>query len=425
MSFEDELGEALRRAGDDFTTDRRALVDAGERRGRRLVARRRAAVVGGSVLALAAIGTVGAWSGGLIDGPGSGASAVAASGSGAASPSGAPKGATSRIGTGAVSADQLIDVLKSLLPGGEVSQTTARGTGDEPGPMVSGVYDDGKGKSAIGVSLQRVSPEEVAGSRILECPDENLREFDSCKVEELDAGTRLLTYQGYEYPDRREETKLWRAVLVTATGYQVDVQEWNAAAEKGAPVSRTNPPLSPAQLKSFATSPLWLPVFQDLPPAPTGSAGAQQVAPPASGRAVREVLEERVKWFGVPVVGGGGQGDQGYVVLDEGKGRSLVEVEVQRGNQAYGAVAQYFEHAGYTTLPDGTKMVVKQEPGEKGGAGVVRWIVDTLRPDGSRIIVSAYNSKNQSTAATRAEPALTIEQLKSIVTSEALITFAK
>ncbi|MFG2875022.1 hypothetical protein ACGFYU_08410 [Streptomyces sp. NPDC048337] len=424
MSFEDELGEALRRTGEEFTTDRGALVDAGERRGRRLVARRRAAVVGGSALALAVIGTAGAWTGGLIGGLGSGASTVAASGSGGPSGPSTAGGAKSRIGTGAVSAEQLVGVLTSLLPGGLVSDTTARGTGDEPGPMVSGVYDDGKGKAAINVSLGRTNPQELAGTRLLECPDENLQEFDSCKVEDLGAGSRLLTYQGYEYPDRREDTKRWRTVLVTAEGYQVDVQEWNAAAEKGAPVSRSNPPLSPAQLKSFTTSPLWLPALQDLPAAPAPSENGQ-AAQPATGAALRELLEQRVKWFGVPVVTAGGVGDQGYVVLDEGKGRSLVEVEVQRGNEAYGALAQYFEHVGYTTLPDGTKMVVKQEPGEKGGAGVVRWFVDTLRPDGSRIIVSAYNSKNQNAAATRAEPALTMDQLKSIATSEAVIAFAK
>ncbi|WP_051858914.1 hypothetical protein [Streptomyces xanthophaeus] len=70
MPFEDELGEALRRAGDGFTADRHALVDAGERRGRRLVARRRASVIGGSVLALAVIGTAGAWTTGLLGGSG-------------------------------------------------------------------------------------------------------------------------------------------------------------------------------------------------------------------------------------------------------------------------------------------------------------------------------------------------------------------
>lgn len=64
MPFEDELGEALRRAGDGFTADRHALVEAGERRGRRLVARRRAAVIGGSVLSLTLIGAVGAYTGG-------------------------------------------------------------------------------------------------------------------------------------------------------------------------------------------------------------------------------------------------------------------------------------------------------------------------------------------------------------------------
>lgn len=75
MPFEDELGEALRRTGDGFTSEGRDLVDAGERRGRRMVARRRAAVAGGSVLALALIGSAGAYANGLL---GTGAGVVAA-----------------------------------------------------------------------------------------------------------------------------------------------------------------------------------------------------------------------------------------------------------------------------------------------------------------------------------------------------------
>ena len=40
------------------------------------------------------------------------------------------------------------------------------------------------------------------------------------------------------------------------------------------------------------------------------------------------------------------------------------------------------------------------------------WTVDTIRTDGTRVVVSAFNSGAQNTAATRDAPALTMEQLR-------------
>ncbi|MFE9791402.1 hypothetical protein ACFYRL_06650 [Streptomyces goshikiensis] len=223
MPFEDELGNALRRAGDGFTTDGHALVEAGERRGRRLVARRRAAVVGGSVLTLAAIATGGAYTGGLFGGAG---------GSGGGS-------------------------------GG------------------------GGGHSQVNVAA---------------------------------------------------------------------------------------PPELPAKADA------------------------------------RAVLESLVPKNGITVASKGGGGDYAYLVLDDGKGASLVQVNVQE--QMGAALGGHM--SGATTLPDGTKVLETKQPGEKGGKGVLWWSADTLRPDGRRVVVSAFNTGNQSKPATRKEPVLTMEQLRTI-----------
>ena len=107
--------------------------------------------------------------------------------------------------------------------------------------------------------------------------------------------------------------------------------------------------------------------------------------------------------------------DFAYVVLDDGKGRSLVQINVQPG---MADVADTLFGADAETLPDGTKVATRQEPGEKGGAGVVMWTVDTLRTDGLRVVISAFNSGAQHTAATREAPALTMAQLREIATSE-------
>lgn len=103
------------------------------------------------------------------------------------------------------------------------------------------------------------------------------------------------------------------------------------------------------------------------------------------------------------------------MVLDDGKGQSLVQINVQPG---MADVADALFGADAETLPDGTKVATRQEPGEKGGEGVVMWTVDTLRTDGLRVVISAFNSGAQHTAATRDTPALTMAQLKEIATSE-------
>ncbi|WP_411083888.1 hypothetical protein [Streptomyces sp. cmx-18-6] len=101
------------------------------------------------------------------------------------------------------------------------------------------------------------------------------------------------------------------------------------------------------------------------------------------------------------------------VVVDDGKGRTLVQINVQPDMRD---VADHL-YGDATTLPDGTLLATSKGPGEKGGAGVVVWTADTMRPDGLRVVVSAFNSGEQSTPATRPEPAITLEQLTTLATS--------
>ncbi|MEU7602506.1 hypothetical protein AB0B78_02305 [Streptomyces sp. NPDC040724] len=408
MPFEDDLGVALRRAGEGFTADRDALADAGEQRGRRLVARRRhAAAAGGSVLALALIATAGAYAGGLLDGAGrAGTVNVAAP---PTTPGGDDKGPLA--GSGAVTAAQMIANLRELLPGGQLTEPDGRGSEDQV-PMASGVYDDGKGKAAVSLALSRVDPAGSNARAMTECGDKNVQEYDDCRTEQLADGSRLLLYKGYEYPDRRVDTKLWRAVLATPKGFMVELSEWNSPAEKGAPVSRSNPPLTPDQLKTVVTSPLWQPALNDLPaPAPDPAPSAR----PGSSAALRDreaavALEELVTGIGIkiPILSWGGEGGHGYIVFDDGKGKSLVSLSVGRSEGVSG-----FPGLNQPPLPDGTLVNVKQGPAEKG-KGVIEWQVDTLRTDGLRVVVSAYNTANQSGTATREQPALTLDQLKEI-----------
>ncbi|MFJ2825657.1 hypothetical protein ACIO7M_31770 [Streptomyces toxytricini] len=265
MPFEDELGEALRRAGDGFTADRHALVEAGERRGRRLVARRRAAVIGGSVLSLALIGAVGAYTGGLLDGTGRVEIAAPPEPSGGGSGrSGGPE--LPPGGTGAVSAAQLVEVFKGLLPGGTLSVEHANGTGGH-GAGVAGVYDDGKGGVAIRLTLVAVDPKGSMADIATRCKKKEVRPDDACMTEQLADGSRLLTQQGYVAQNPAIDIKEWRAALVTPQGFLVELSEKNAPPMETTTSSRPNPPLSPAQLRAVVTSDKWQPALNDMPPA--------------------------------------------------------------------------------------------------------------------------------------------------------------
>lgn len=409
-NFEEELGAALRSTGDGFAADdRRELVAGGLQRGRRRLVRRRLAVTGG-VLALAAVGLGGVYGGSLL-GPGGQATTTSVAappqqgrGSGAADPGKGPRGGEE------IPVKDLAAVLKANTPAGQWQFDDLGGRGQS----VTGVYDDGHGKAAVSVGLYRAGTTGEAGEDQVTCPDKVAVPYDHCVSERLPGGDRLMVLQGYEYPDKREETKNWRAVLLTKDGFLVDASEYNAAAEKGAAITRENPPFSGTQLKTLVTAEAWRPLAARL------SAPAKQLRPdtvrlPAvpSAAAVQATLRSLLP-KGVTVESHGGEDGHGYVVVDDGRGPSLVGVDVQ---PTAGKTADLFTGEGVVTLPDGTKVKSTRQPGEKGGEGVVWWNVDTLTPEGFRVVVSAFNSPAQYEDATRDEPALTMEQLRTIALS--------
>ncbi|SDK43556.1 hypothetical protein [Streptomyces indicus] len=455
MSYEDELGEALRRAGEGFSTDQHTLVEGGHLRGRRMVRRRRAAVFGGAaaVAALAVTGAV------AVPGlAGEGPAQPAAAGRESAESSGDGTGAVAGVGTPAtgdtVTREQLIGTLTSLLPKGEVTESDGRGTDELPGPYARVVLDDGKGKGAVAISFNRVAdPDGDEARSMTTCPDKVLVPHDACTSSTLEDGSRLMVFQGYVYPDRRAETKEWRAVLATHEGHLIDAMAHNAAAEKDAPVTRSQPPLSPSQLKALVTSDKWDPVF-DAPALekPTGQskggltpgkspadglagegsgkdsgkgAAKEEAAKggtadegPGSGGDAAQVQAVRSTFLsllpkGMKVLHQGGEGEYAYAVVDDGKGASLVQINVQPGMEDVSG--ELFGDA--EELPGGILYTWRESGGDKGVDGSVMWTADTIRMDGLRVVVSAFNSGTQHDAPTRATPALTQEQLKSLATS--------
>ncbi|MFF7470489.1 hypothetical protein [Streptomyces sp. NPDC008092] len=406
-AFEARLAAALHDAGDTFDTDRGALVAAGTVRGRRLRLRRRTTVLGGAAgVALAGVG------GGLLV-PWSG------------SPSGQPRPPsavrttphpTSSPTARAITSDEMISTLEKLLPKGKFGRAEGRGVdASEPlvAPYAQVVFDDGRGPGAVSVAVNRVLPGGYAALQAVLCPDKVYVPYDSCVTRHMPDASVVTVVKRYEYPDRRVDTKLWTADLVTPDGHHVSISEWNSPAEKGLPVSRDEPPLSVDQLKELAAAQEWRGVVDAIPEDPR-----QTQEPPMAqggGRAIRQTLASLVP-KGLKVVGhGSGDDDQfTYVVVDDGKGRSLVQINVQPGMSD---VAKQLFGAGSETLADGTRVAERKQPGEKGGAGVVMWTVDTMRADGFRVVISAFNSGSQQSAATRSAPALTMKQLRAIALS--------
>ncbi|MEV5545526.1 hypothetical protein AB0L35_05195 [Streptomyces sp. NPDC052309] len=406
--FEGRLTAALRDTGDRFDTDRAALVAGGQTRGRRARMRRRAGVLGGAA-GIALVGVGGALLLPAEDSSGPERSSVASSTTARPSASSSPA---------PFSDDDLLRELKKRLPEGEFSEEGARGTADELGAFAHLVYDDGKGAAAIGISFARVEPGSQQIRELTECPDRTFVEYDDCSTSRLPDGSLLKLYQGYEYPDRRVDTKFWSADLVTSKGQHVTLSEWNSPAQKDAPITRPNPPLSTAQLKEVVTAEVWRRVVDALPEnpkQPTKKPAADPVPPGVSGKKIGETLTALLPQKLDVVKQGGQDTEYAYVVVDDGKGQSLVQINVQHGmsdvaDQLYG---------NGQTLPDGTRVATRQGNGDDRVAGVVMWTVDTMRPgsDGFRVVVSAFNNGAAHAEPGRATPALTMEQLKEIALS--------
>ncbi|WP_326737220.1 hypothetical protein [Streptomyces sp. NBC_01022] len=403
-SFEGGLGSAMKQTGEGFSVAGRPLVDGGIARGRRRTVLRRSAAVSGSVAALAVIGLGGSYVTG-------GFGAAQHGGNGAA------VGAQSTENAGTPE-QQVFRTLANLLPEGHISEQPAGGAGgagkQKRPPAASVVYDDGHGKAAMSVALSRQNPDSKLNDDEFSCPDKNLNVYEACSATTLKDGSRLVLFKGWEYPDRREDTKWWYADLLTPEGYRVSVSEWNAPAEKGAPVSRPAPPLSLDRMEALARAEEWRPILASVPE-PAEQTPAQPAPRGLSGDVILGRLTEQLP-DGLTVKASGKQeSEYAYVVVDDGRGKSFVQINVQPDmsdveGDLFGSDTK--------VLTDGTKVTTYQGPGEKGGKGVKTRQVDTMRPDGFRVVISAFNSANQSAAAGRKDPALTLAELQKIATSK-------
>ncbi|MFD5466192.1 hypothetical protein ACFWIQ_25650 [Kitasatospora sp. NPDC127059] len=428
--FEDDLLFAITRTGEGFRpeqADQAGLVAGGYQRGRSRWRRRSTAAVVGGAAALALVGTGAVYLTGPASRSGDGTGTVAAAGP-AAAPAGSAAAGSGAGGSGAattpaadatpsakpITDDEMLATFQALLPQGRTTDGKGSGTAQQPGKPWGGgiaataslVFDDGQGKAAMGVSVGRLALNDPNRAQNV-CPSKNTVPYDACTSTSLPGGGSLTVLQGYEYPDKRATTKWWNAKLIGQDGRQIELSEWNSAAEKDSPDSRPNPPLSPEQLKAIVTDKSWDAVVAAIPePKPV------KVPDTSKEYSAQEILDLTAKLLPGGLTESTSQADGfGYAnfVLDDGRGKSLVQLNVQDWSRDDQTKAELF--AGARTLPDGTKMVIRNGS-DKPGVGM--WTVDTLHPDGLRVVISSFNSGTQQAPATRKTPVLTNDQMQAI-----------
>ncbi|MFC1433438.1 hypothetical protein ACEZDB_22585 [Streptacidiphilus sp. N1-3] len=432
MPFEDELTDALRSTAGSFHTDPTKLVNAGITDGRRRRRRRTVGVVG-SVTALALVGVGGTFASGVLD---AGARPVGAA-AGPATPTHLPSsltrpGATTSGGAVPVfSAQQMRTAFESMLPKGHFSAVQAEGItsrqkGDSTfvdGPSASLVLNDGKGPSAVSISIRRLATtvNDQMVQQYIACPSHTVRPDISCSRKTLPNGTVLTVMQGLENPNYGSKEKDWTAYLATANGSLITLDETNSAQEKGA-VSRPEPVLSVKQLKAVVTNPFWVTITSELPapPPPPVQTGPTHNSLSADriGATLRAALPKGL------TLSMDSDNQDGYASgrINDGHGAGAIGINADWFGTSGDAVDQVF--GGATVLADGTRIVVDQGASEKGGAGAVQWTVQVLHKDGRRIVVSELNASAFNTAKDRPEPVLTLAQLKALALSPSWVSTA-
>ncbi|MFF7281921.1 hypothetical protein [Streptomyces griseorubiginosus] len=107
-----------------------------------------------------------------------------------------------------------------------------------------------------------------------------------------------------------------------------------------------------------------------------------------------------------------GSGQSGQLWVDDGRGKSLLEVHVSRQTSTTEIRKHVF--AGATPLPDGTLIQSRQSP---PGTTPGHQTVNVLRPDGLYVTLMQWQATSQNGPATRTTPLLTPTQLRTIATS--------
>lgn len=392
MPFEDELGKVLRDTAGTFTADRHSLAEGSLVRGRRRVARRRAAVVAGSALAVALVATAGVRLGGDQDGDGKA--------------DGSPASAPSRdYRHFAVTAQEMENILQNGMNtvGISVTRPKTAGTGSSRAtqPATASIdFGESWGAARVTLSVRRVDPAEQDLKELITCPPEESSPYEECTVQPDNRAVK-----GYTEAGKAGGIKKWAVTMLSSNGYVIEVATNNVSTKDGKsdPVTR-NPRMNPGKLRNLA-------MFVDGSFAPDGTPSSFGTHDPGANAepgdilpVLKSLLPKRLHLYSE-----GGDGAQGHVVVIDQKSGKRTYIEATR---IAGDKESWDE-----TLADGTKVGTRQLAGEQ--PGVVQLRVDALRVNGLWIAVSAYNAPSPKSKKSGAKPLITVEELKAVVTSRA------
>lgn len=304
--------------------------------------------------------------------------------------------------------------LRTLLPKGEAGTFRNTGVGEnEPLAPAILTYKDAKGVGLVSASAGRLPvpvPEHLSG-----CPDPSEHPYSRCTLTHLKDGATLILDTSPVDEARPSAGQRWTALRTDQDGSQIAVSASNTRNNRNPAASRPTPPLDERQLADIAVSAAWKPVLAALPAPPrdSSSAASFQSLPPEK---IADVISRSIP-HGLRTADRGGAPGYGHLTVDDGSGKCLVAVTVQRWKPDDPALESIFE--GAVRNPDGTRVKSTRSHPGKGGEGAVEWSVDTWRPDGLRIAVTELNAKAYKLPGTRRTPALGVDQLKRIALSEA------
>ncbi|MFD8694017.1 hypothetical protein [Kitasatospora purpeofusca] len=406
-NFEDGFAQALRGAA--VLAPEVALFSlaaSAERRGRRWRSRRRAAVAGVAAVAVLAVGGVGVF---VDAGPG-----AVLSGPAAADPAVQP-----------MTSEEAVDVVAGLLPPGSLQTVTAETPG-VPGPANNkhrtvGVlrYDDGQGASLVRYTVERGSQRPEAAAV---CMDGFTMPQDSCERTTGPDGSVLVIdkLRDQNLPGKRE----WRATRATPDGTVIQIIEYNG--EPATP-TRETPPLDGGQLAAMVTSPTWgrivaaLPANPGAPKPDRSSAGIP--APAATTPAPAELLATLTKLL-PPGAQASGDDEQHTALTVTFEGRtSKVSVYAEPAGPR-GQRDKKDAEEGLPTplevhekLSDGTLVVLNRFGNGKTAVDpLLHWTAKVYYPDGRNILLNEWNG-DFGYDYRPGQPALSVEQLKAVITA--------
>lgn len=280
----------------------------------------------------------------------------------------------------------MVHLLETQLPHGTFSEEHGQGLSEKPGtpPTAQLIFNGGGEAAKMAVTLNRW-PLPVP-AQFSQCPDSAYHPYSHCTQATLPGGATLVLDRSPVDEKRPSGADVLTALLTDKDGKQVLVSETGSPIGQEA-AGKTSLPLRLGQLSEIASSSVWDPVLTAMPAPPTLSRPAG--IPRMTGQQIGHVIEQLLP-AGLRTAQEGGSDGFGHITVDDGHGKSLVAVNVQRWKSGDSGIAKLFAKA--DTLPDGTRINIRKGPASGGGKGAVEWTVDTLRKDGLRVVISTVNA---------------------------------